>query len=52
MELNYERMGKIIKAVRIARGLSQADLAESIAYQSRTSVILKQAEVKQALKQS
>ncbi len=30
MELNYERMGKIIKAVRIARGLSQADLAESI----------------------
>lgn len=30
MELNYERMGKIIKAVRIARGLSQADLAECI----------------------
>lgn len=28
MELNYKRMGKIIKAVRTAQGLSQADLAE------------------------
>ncbi len=28
MALNYKRMGKIIKAVRISRGLSQADLAE------------------------
>jgi transcriptional regulator with XRE-family HTH domain len=28
MGLNYERIEKIIKAVRIERGLSQADLAE------------------------
>ncbi len=28
MDLNYEKMGKIIKKVRISRGLSQADLAE------------------------
>ena len=36
MELNYERMGKIIKAVRIARGLSQADLAEKSGVSKRT----------------
>lgn len=30
MGLNYERMGKIIKAVRAERGLSQADLAEFV----------------------
>lgn len=29
MILNYKRMGKIIKAVRISRKMSQADLAES-----------------------
>lgn len=28
MGLNYERIGKIIKAVRMEQGLSQADLAE------------------------
>lgn len=29
MKLNYERMGRIIKAIRKERGLSQAELAES-----------------------
>lgn len=28
MKMNYKKMGKIIKAVRITKGLSQADLAE------------------------
>ncbi len=28
MDLNYKKMGKIIKAERISTGLSQADLAE------------------------
>ncbi len=30
MGFNYERMGKIIKVVRVERGLSQADLAELV----------------------
>lgn len=28
MKMNYKKMGKVIKAVRITKGLSQADLAE------------------------
>ena len=30
MRFNYERMGRIIKAVRVEREISQADLAELV----------------------